>query len=236
MTQKPTRSAATTPSAGARGYGSSVPPVEELARSPAPAGPAAGGRRERRRREIRDRLYDTAIELFLEQGYERTSMDEIADRADVARTTVFNHYPRKFEFLNEWGARRRAKVAAELTRSHLNDKPIDVVLASYMRLLARLNVEHRAETKELMPASLAFSLSRSPMASIFADYIQRAQDRGEVRGEVDPHQAGEMLASTYFATIIRWADEDPPAFDLTEALTGSARLLLQGIGIPGQEG
>ena len=208
-----------------QGYGSRMPRAEEVAEPPA----AAGGRRERRRREIRNRLYETAIELFLEQGYERTTMDDIGDRADVARTTVFNHYPRKLEFLNEWGGRRRAKVAAALRRTHLNDKPIDVVLESYMRLMAQLNVEHRAETKELMPPALAFSLNNPPLASALANYIRRAQKRGEIWGGVDPDQAGEMLAATYFATLIRWADHDPPPFDLAEALTNSARLLMHGI-------
>lgn len=215
----------------ARGYGSRMPRAEERAPQSV-AGPEAGGRRERRRREIRDRLYETAVALFLEQGYERTTMDEIANRADVARTTVFNHYPRKLEFLNEWGARRRAKVGSALRRRHLDDKPIDVVLESYMQLMAQLNVEHRAETKELMPAALAFSLNNPPLASALANYIRRAQKRGEIRAGADPDQAGEMLAATYFATIIRWTDDDPPRFDLTQALINSTRLLLHGIEIP----
>jgi len=215
-----------------QGYGSAVPRAKERLESPAAADPPASGRRERRRREIRDRLYQTAVELFLEQGYERTTMDEIATRADVARTTVFNHYPRKFEFLIEWGNRRRAWVANALRRSHLDDMSIDVLVVSYMRLVAQVNIDYRAETKELMPPSLAFALSSSPLASEFANFIHRAQNRGEVRAGVDPDQAGEMLAATYFATIIRWTDHDPPAFDLTEALTNSAALLMRGIEIP----
>jgi AcrR family transcriptional regulator len=218
-----------------RGYGVDVSTSDQLAGAEpagasAAAGAQTGGRRERRRREIRDRLYETAIQLFLEQGYERTTMDEIASRADVARTTVFNHYPRKFEFLTEWGDRRREQVADALRRGHLDDSAIDVLLISYMRLMSQLNVDHRAETKELMPASIAFSLSNSPLASAFASYIRLAQERDEIRRDVDPEQAGEMLAASYFATLIRWADHDPPTFDLTEALTSSARLLMQGIG------
>ena len=208
-----------------------MPGAEELtdATDMGVPGPELSGRRERRRQEIRDRLYTAAMELFLEQGYERTTMDEIASRADVARTTVFNHYPRKLMFLYEWGAQRRARVAAVLRRSHLDDKPIDVVLESYMGLMAQLNIEHRVETKELMPAALAFSLNSPPLARAFADYIRRAQKRGEIRAGADPDQAGEMLAATYFATIIRWVDHDPAAFDLTEALTNSAQLLMHGI-------
>jgi AcrR family transcriptional regulator len=206
-----------------------VAQTETLRNEPSPQ---VAGRRERRRQEIRDRLYETAVELFLEQGYESTTMDEIANRADVARGTVFNHYPRKFEFLNEWGARRRARIADAVRDRHLEDMSIDLVFTNYMRVMAQLNLDHRAQTKELMPAALAFSLSKSPMASTFAEYTVRAQGRGEIRREVDPEQVGAMLAATYFATIIRWVDHDPPTFDLTQTLIDSAELLLHGIEAP----
>ena len=232
MAGKATGGGSSASSRGARGYGSRVPRADEREPSPAIPEPFVDSRRERRRRATRDRLYESAIELFLEQGYERTTMDEIAERADFARATVFHHYPRKFEFLSEWGARRRTEVAAALSRGHLDSEPVDVVLDGYMRLMGQLNLDHRAETKELMPVALAYSLSKSPMAGTFADYIRRGQERAEIRAGVDAEQAGEMLAATYFATLIRWADRDPPTFDLTEALINSARLLMHGIRAP----
>jgi AcrR family transcriptional regulator len=210
-----------------------MPPAEELT-SPPSSDQAAGGRRERRRQQVRDRLYETAMELFLEQGYERTTMDDIGNRADLARTTVFNHYPRKSAFLTEWGARRRAKIAAVLRESHLIDKPIDVILEHYMQLLAELNEEHRAETKELMQPSIAYdgALNNPPLATTLGDYIRRAQKRGQVRPDADPGQAGLMLAASYFVTIIGWCDRDPPPFDLADALLGTARLMLGGLQRP----
>ena len=161
-------------------------------------------------------------------------MDDIGNRADVARTTVFNHYPRKAAFLDEWAARRRAKVASALRRSHLNDKPIAVVLENYLQLFAELNEEHRAEAQELMPAAIASGnvLNNPPLAETVANYIRRAQKRGEVRAEVDAGQAGLMLAATYFATLTSWCDHDPPAFDLGDALSGVARLILGGLEAP----
>ena len=209
-----------------------MPSTEELADGAAvTADQAGGGRRERRRREIRDRLYETAIQLFLEQGFERTTMDEIANRADVARTTVFNHYPRKTEFLGEWGAQRRASVAHALLERHLNDKPIDVILESYMDLLTELNRETRAVTKQLMPAAIAYdnSLSNPPLAGTLASYIRRAQQRGQVRPEPDPDQAGLTLAAAYFATVTGWCSEEPAPFDLGQALSQVVQLVLHGL-------
>jgi AcrR family transcriptional regulator len=53
------------------------------------------GRRERKKAELRQRISGTATELFLRHGFEQVSVSEIAEAADVARPTVFAHFPRK---------------------------------------------------------------------------------------------------------------------------------------------
>jgi AcrR family transcriptional regulator len=47
------------------------------------------------RAETEPRILDAARELFLERGYERTSMEDIAKRAGVGRQTVFNRFADK---------------------------------------------------------------------------------------------------------------------------------------------
>jgi AcrR family transcriptional regulator len=44
---------------------------------------------------VRDRLVDAAFDLFDERGYEQTTVDDIAERAGVGRTTFFRHYRSK---------------------------------------------------------------------------------------------------------------------------------------------
>ncbi len=53
----------------------------------------------RPRRSSRATLLDAAAELFLEQGYEKTSIDQIAQRAGVARATFFNYFSAKGDLL-----------------------------------------------------------------------------------------------------------------------------------------
>jgi len=65
-------------------------PVPDLT-ADGPASPVTD-RRVRRRQEVRRRVYRAAVELFVERGFDATTMDDIAERADVARATVFNHF------------------------------------------------------------------------------------------------------------------------------------------------
>jgi len=51
--------------------------------------------RERRTARTRKAIVDAAHELFYERGYGETTIDEIADRADIAPRTFFRYFPSK---------------------------------------------------------------------------------------------------------------------------------------------
>ncbi|QAY73975.1 TetR/AcrR family transcriptional regulator [Agromyces protaetiae] len=63
------------------------------------ARPHAGRTAGRPRASSRRTLEDAATELFLEQGYARTTIDQIAARAGVGRNTFFNYFPGKSDLL-----------------------------------------------------------------------------------------------------------------------------------------
>ena len=47
----------------------------------------------------RDRLVVAAMQLFTEQGYDETTVTQIAQRAGVTKSTFFRHFPDKRELL-----------------------------------------------------------------------------------------------------------------------------------------
>ncbi|PYP66429.1 MAG: hypothetical protein DMD36_17320 [Gemmatimonadetes bacterium] len=63
-------------------------------------------------------MVQTALRLFKKRGFEATTVDEIAEQADVAKGTFFNYFPRKeavFSHLAEtWVAEAERKIAAIL--------------------------------------------------------------------------------------------------------------------------
>jgi AcrR family transcriptional regulator len=59
----------------------------------------ATGLRERKKRETRRALAQAGLELFVERGYEATTLAEIADAAGVSTRTIFAYFPSKEDIL-----------------------------------------------------------------------------------------------------------------------------------------
>lgn len=57
------------------------------------------GSKQQRRGNTRQRIQDVALELFAEQGYEKTSLREIAERLDVTKAALYYHFKTKEEIL-----------------------------------------------------------------------------------------------------------------------------------------
>ncbi|ARP70820.1 TetR/AcrR family transcriptional regulator [Streptomyces pluripotens] len=57
------------------------------------------GTKQQRRGNTRQRIQDVALQLFAEQGYEKTSLREIAERLDVTKAALYYHFRTKEEII-----------------------------------------------------------------------------------------------------------------------------------------
>jgi len=57
------------------------------------------GLREKKKSERKDRIFSAAVDLFNEKGFSNTSMQDIADNANLAVGTLYNYFPSKNDLL-----------------------------------------------------------------------------------------------------------------------------------------
>jgi AcrR family transcriptional regulator len=185
-------------------------------------------RRTRKRNERRDRVFAAAIELFTERGYDETSMDDVAARAGLARTTVFNHYPRKVLFLEDWAQRRRRRAARSFADRASNAASVRDVLGAYLAALAALNEESRTETVAIMPLALRYTdvMVDHPLGGDLAELI--VDSRAQLRPGADPLWVGRLLALGYFSAVSRWIAVEPMPFALADELASLLDAVLLG--------
>lgn len=192
-------------------------------------------RRQRRWHDMHDRLYDAACELFLESDFVSTSVDEIAERADVARKTAFNHFPRKRDFIGEWGNRRRRHVLSVLSPELMAEPKLDVVLRHYFDELATLNIEQRPLTIRMLmgwrESGGPFDADPHVLMEVLGGFVADAVARGEVSERVDPSRMATVLYGNYFGLLYDWCagTDDEPPFDLRDTFTTVLDIVLVGL-------
>ncbi len=70
----------------------------------------------RKQRRLRQELALTALELFTEQGYDKTTVEEIVDRVEVSMSSFYRFFPSKSDLILELhhiGSRDLVRVLAE---------------------------------------------------------------------------------------------------------------------------
>jgi AcrR family transcriptional regulator len=188
--------------------------------------------RERKKAHTRAQILEAAQELIVERGYESTTMDEVAARADVSRATVFNYFPRKEAFLAAWIQKRRAVIAELLEREQgqaVNTaERLRHALLALVELLESDVQTNRAITRAWVLAGGHLHPGASATADLFADTIRYGQVQGDVRDDIDASRAGRVLLDAYSGALVRWAGPESDV-SLRDAMTTVLEVILDGL-------
>lgn len=194
---------------------------------------AEANRRERRRREIRERVEVAALELFTAQNYEPTTMDQIAERADIARRTLFNHFPRKRDILEVWARRRNEQLTATFAQERFQNLPTREQLAAYFTILADVNATDPALARIIATGRLIEMSTLEepyPVFEAFRLSVARGQETGEITPNASAELAADVLSGCYTASLQRWLiEKEPDADSLHESLRAKLDLVLDGL-------
>ena len=123
----------------------------------------AGEPASRRRKGVRARLQQAALELYRDRGYDRTTTAEIAARAGVTERTFFRHFPDKREILFEEDPRLRPALAASVAEAPDTLGPMAVLLRTFH------SIESMLEENRPFTAPRAQIIARTPALQERAD-------------------------------------------------------------------
>ncbi|WP_416223408.1 TetR/AcrR family transcriptional regulator [Streptomyces hygroscopicus] len=187
----------------------------------------------RSKQRIKDRIYTSALTLFAEQGYDRTTIDQIAERADVARGTFFNYFQRKEDLVTAWAETRKRRLEECMHESmDSRDDGVTVHLERCMLALAEFNETEREITSAMLQAWVKAGrpLLEEPNAGqVFATIVEAGRKRGEIAVDIDPLRVGNILRDAYLGLLYRWSQSPEPRVPLHIELREVLRIVLTGI-------
>jgi AcrR family transcriptional regulator len=104
--------------------------------------------------DVRERLVSAAFDLFAERGYEQTTVDEIAERAGVGRTTFFRNYRSKEDVIFPDHDELLAAIEARLSASSAQTSVVAVSDAARLVLRHYLAEGDRARQRYVLTNSV----------------------------------------------------------------------------------
>ena len=101
----------------------------------------AKGLRERKRLQTRDRLTATGMALFLAQGFEATTLDQITAAADISRRSFFHYFASKEDLVFAWQDSFCLDLIAALAERPADERPIDAAVNALIAALGDFDRE-----------------------------------------------------------------------------------------------
>lgn len=185
--------------------------MSSMTAAPSPFSPAERpqlGLRERKKIKTREAIRTATYALVKEQGYDATTIEQIAERAEVSPSTVFRYFPTKEDIVitDEFDP-----IIMEELRARPADEPWMVTLRFVMRKAIQFGLKEDQEISRLrshlmvqVPAVRArmmesMSVTGTMLCQAIADRTGRDRESLEVRVHAMSIVAGLMEASLYWA-------------------------------------
>jgi AcrR family transcriptional regulator len=158
----------------------------------------------------RERLVVAAVDLFTEQGYDATTVAQIAERAGVTKSTFFRHFPDKRELLVA-GQETLSRLLTEgIAEAPGNASPLEAVAAGLERASAAMGRVSR-EFAPRLKAAVAASAELQERDALKSVSLAAAMTTALVaRGVPDPTAAlaGELGILAFKRGYAQWSEGD----------------------------
>ena len=186
--------------------------------------------RERKKQRARLELATVALRLFREQGFEATTVEEIADAAEYSASTFFRYFGSKedvvFAFLDQWALR----LADDIVARPAGEDPVAAVQHSFRQLTAAYEGRSLALVRLVRrtPALRTQEhINREHLRLVVVDALGRRLGVDPGR-DLRPHVLATIAFAALDAAMVTWfgarSDEDIQSL-LDEALAAFGREL-----------
>ncbi|MFP1623900.1 TetR/AcrR family transcriptional regulator [Streptomyces sp. 5K101] len=191
-----------------------------------------------RRRATRAKLYEAAVTLIAEQGFSATTVDEIAERAGVAKGTVYYNFKSKtelFEELLRFGVglltsslQQAADETAE--RGGTKVEALDAMIRAGLVFIDRYPAFTQLYVAELWRTNRAWQSTllvvRQQAVAVVERVLREGVEAGELSDEIDVPLTAAALVGMVLVAALDWQ-----AFQRERSLDdvhGALSLLLHG--------
>ncbi|MDJ0461325.1 TetR/AcrR family transcriptional regulator [Streptomyces sp. H27-C3] len=169
-----------------------------------------------RREGTRQKLYEAAVTLIAEQGFSSTTVDEIAERAGVAKGTVYYNFKSKSELFEELLRHgvglltASLKAAADETEEREGTKveALDAMIKAGLVFIDRYPAFTQLYVAELWRTNRAWQSTllvvRQEAVAVVETVLREAIENGELSEEIDIPLTAAALVGMVLVAALDW--------------------------------
>jgi len=189
-------------------------------------------KRELKKAQTRQKIAEAAVELFELNGYETTTVQQIAERAAVAKGTFFNYFNSKEELMMEL---QGLVIMKEIETVVGKPGPVVPRLQAVLFEYARNYPMSRSVTRAVLQGIYGSDNMRNlhsvrcgELQESLVPVVEHAQRKGEVRSDLSAGTIAQLAVQTYFGVLMSWALEEGEQV-LSDQMALSFEIFVQGI-------
>lgn len=180
-----------------------------------------------KKKEIRIKLIDTAVELFMEKGFSAATMREISNRAGFGTATIYNYFPSKEKILYAYFYEKQNEVNEILDNiPEYQDFQLKEKLQIQLETLLDIYLKEREFVQEafklVFDSPLKTFSEIQPAKKIFTETVEAAITAAVEKDELPEQPFQKFLVNLYWdfssLIILYWMRDDSEGFTRTSRI------------------
>ncbi|WP_329522244.1 TetR/AcrR family transcriptional regulator [Spirillospora sp. NBC_01491] len=175
----------------------------------------------------RERLLDAARDLALEGGYPAVTMHDVADRAGVARATVYRYFATKDHLLTEVAATWAHRITHDIDALAVGETPVER-LTALMERIVEVAASERTLTSAIIQAVTSDDSSVDAARTVLFLFVRDRLSAAIGDPVPDRDDVEIVLGHILLAALVSLASLHRPVDEVTAMVRTGGRLVLAG--------
>lgn len=194
---------------------------------------------ESRRASTRQKILAAAADLFLKNGFERTTIAQIVAHANIVKGTFYQHFQTKMDLLIVLGRQDGAERVQNLIAQVMQGGSALDALQRYYLVMAQWFETYPNIAEDVMISAIRLHDPNSDLPEYVAhDFtklmLKIAQKRNEVRADIGINSMSIAIGGAFTIAVIDWC-RNPETEPLQERFKSCFQIFLQGVQAPGKK-
>lgn len=183
-------------------------------------------------------ILNSALELFSTIGYEKTTIDEIVKKADVAKGTFYYHFKAKEDIVFEIMENSFLELKSEINNKiKLDESPITLLkeLMQYFTEwtknnpnIAKFVLLQKLSNLNQAVSNANYESRNDDFRTLLSTLLEKAQEKNLITKKIHSHELSIMLSMMLVQAIVIW-NYDPQTFLLEDRVENCLKVFFNGI-------